>query len=364
MGAYLRPTASMRRWRPSPGRAVLAGGTDYYPARVGRPLDDDVLDITASPRCAGSRTTREHWRIGAGTTWTELIERRCRRCFDGLKLAAREVGGVQIQNAGTLAGNLCNASPAADGMPNLLALDAEVELASPRGRRRLPLGEFVTGNRQTRAGPTSWSRRSSCRASHRSGALAFLKLGARRYLVISIVMVAAVIEVDRRPGRRGAHRRRLLLRRWRSGCRRSRRRLPARCIEAGSPSGRRPTHLAALSPIDDVRGQRRLSPRRRVALVRARAAMRRGLIEAPMQPSAFTVNGARGRRGRPAGHAAGRRAARGPRPHRHQGRLQRRRLRRLHGAARRRAGLRLPGAVGQVEGRAVVTVEGLAPTAS
>ena len=69
--------------------------------------------------------------------------------FDGLKLAAREIGGIQIQNAGTIVGNLCNASPAADGLPNLLALDAEVELASLAGERRIPVSDFVTGNRKT-----------------------------------------------------------------------------------------------------------------------------------------------------------------------------------------------------------------------
>src|SRR6185437_1042010 len=73
--------------------------------------------------------------------------------FDGLKQAAREVGGRQIHNAGTLAGNLCNASPAADGVPPLLALDADVELAGRAGMRRLPLSTFFTGNRRTMLAP-------------------------------------------------------------------------------------------------------------------------------------------------------------------------------------------------------------------
>ena len=69
--------------------------------------------------------------------------------FDALKQAAREVGSVQIQNVGTVAGNLCNASPAADGVPPLLMLDAEVELRSARGSAHLPLGDFILGNRRT-----------------------------------------------------------------------------------------------------------------------------------------------------------------------------------------------------------------------
>jgi CO/xanthine dehydrogenase FAD-binding subunit len=96
---------------------VLAGGTDFYPARVGRAIDEDILDITAIGELRGIAEDADGWRIGATTTWSELIETRLPPLFDGLKLAAREVGGRQIQNAGTIAGNLCNASPAADGVP-------------------------------------------------------------------------------------------------------------------------------------------------------------------------------------------------------------------------------------------------------
>ena len=71
------------------------------------------------------------------------------RQFDALKEAARQVGGVQIQNTGTIGGNLCNASPAADSVPPLLALDARVELRSARGVRSIPLAEFIVGNRRT-----------------------------------------------------------------------------------------------------------------------------------------------------------------------------------------------------------------------
>src|SRR5437899_2244786 len=101
---------------------VIAGGTDYYPARVERPADEDLLDITAISALRRIDTAPSHFRIGAGVTWTDLIRAELPPCFDGLKLAGREVGGVQIQNAGTIVGNVCNASPAADSMPNLLAL--------------------------------------------------------------------------------------------------------------------------------------------------------------------------------------------------------------------------------------------------
>ena len=125
--------------------AVLAGGTDFYPARVGRPVPEDVLDITALGDLRGMREDAGGVRIGALTTWSDIVRQPLPRVFDGLKLAAREVGGLQIQNAGTIAGNICNASPAADGIPALLALEAEVELSALDGVRRLPLAGFVTG---------------------------------------------------------------------------------------------------------------------------------------------------------------------------------------------------------------------------
>ena len=73
--------------------------------------------------------------------------------FGPLKAAAREVGAAQIQNRGTIGGNLCNASPAADGVPPLLIIDAEVELASARGTHRMPLDAFLLGNRRTALAP-------------------------------------------------------------------------------------------------------------------------------------------------------------------------------------------------------------------
>jgi CO/xanthine dehydrogenase FAD-binding subunit len=254
MGLYLRPTAlddALAALAAQP-LTVLAGGTDIYPARVGRALDDDVLDIAAVAGLRGVAQTAEGWRIGAATTWSDVIEAPLPPVFDGLKLAAREVGGRQIQNAGTLAGNLCNASPAADGVPPLLALDAEVELASHRGVRRLPLAQFVLGNRRT-------ARRAdellaaihvpAPRADARSG---FVKLGARKYLVISIVMVAGVLEV--RAGR--IVRARLAL----GACSEVALRLPLleRALE-GRPVDEdlaalvEPAQFATLSPIDDVR---------------------------------------------------------------------------------------------------------------
>ena len=111
---------------------VLAGGTDVYPAKTtragwGETRHRDVLDISRIPDLRGIEDRGDHWWIGALTTWSELIKAELPPLFDGLKAAAREVGGVQIQNRGTIAGNCCTASPAGDGIPCLLTLEAEME---------------------------------------------------------------------------------------------------------------------------------------------------------------------------------------------------------------------------------------------
>lgn len=173
---------------------ILAGGTDFYPARVARPPASSVLDITALRELRGVRSRNDHWRIGAATSWSEIVAARLPPLFDGLKRAAREVGGIQIQNAGTVAGNLCNASPAADGVPALLALDASVELRSARGARQLPLREFILGPRRTALQPQELVTAVLVPKPAHAAASHFLKLGARKYLVISIAMASAVIE--------------------------------------------------------------------------------------------------------------------------------------------------------------------------
>ena len=175
---------------------ILAGGTDVFPALGDRPLSGPVLDISGLPEIKGIQFTAEHVVFGARTTWTEVLAASLPRGFDGLKAAAREVGSVQIQNAATIAGNLCNASPAADGVAALLALDAELVLTSRNSSRPLPLSEFILGNRKTARRPDELL--TSVRVPRRveNAASTFLKLGARRYLVISIVMVAANLVVD------------------------------------------------------------------------------------------------------------------------------------------------------------------------
>ena len=211
------------------------------------------MDVSALREIRGVSITGDHIRIGGLTTWTEVIRTPLPRCFDALKAAAREVGSVQIQNRGTVAGNLCNASPAADGMPPLLALDAQVEMVSAAGVRRLPLAEFLVGNRKTARRVDEILTAVMVPRKLADAASAFLKLGARRYLVISISMVAAVIQRD---GGNQVQEARVAV----GSCAVSARRLQnlerdlvGLQARAGIGSAATSEHLEPLKPIDDVR---------------------------------------------------------------------------------------------------------------
>jgi CO/xanthine dehydrogenase FAD-binding subunit len=236
------------------GATVLAGGTDFYPARVGKPLNGDVVDVTALEQLRFLRDVGDHVRIGATARWSELAAPSVPPWMRCLALAAREIGGMQIQNAGTVVGNLCNASPAADGIPCLLVLDAAVEVRSRSGARTMPVADFVLGNRRTALQPGELVTAILVPKPQRTARSTFLKLGARKYLVISIAMVAALVET----GADGViARARVAI----GSCSAVAQRLTS--LEAalrGRPLARGigdavgDRHLAPLTPIDDVRG--------------------------------------------------------------------------------------------------------------
>jgi CO/xanthine dehydrogenase FAD-binding subunit len=177
----------------SGGWRVLAGGTDLYPV-AGRCLSGPVLDLSGLSQMQGI-SREDGLRIGAATSWTAIAEASLPPALQGLQQAARQIGGRQIQAAGTIGGNLCNASPAADGVPPLLVLDAEVELISRTGTRRLPLGAFLLGPRKTALQPGEILATVLVPEDALAGRSAFHKLGARSHLVISIAMLAARLVV-------------------------------------------------------------------------------------------------------------------------------------------------------------------------
>ena len=179
---------------------MLAGGTDIYPARTARAAwgardTRGIVDISGIAALRGIEDRGDHWWIGATTTWSEFIKADLPPVFDGLKAAAREIGGAQIQNRGTIGGNICTASPAGDSIPCLMALDAEIDVCGGV-EFRVPVASFFHAYRKTAL--VDGEIVTGVRVPKQSGRSVFLKLGARRYLVISIAMVAAAVDLDAR----------------------------------------------------------------------------------------------------------------------------------------------------------------------
>jgi CO/xanthine dehydrogenase FAD-binding subunit len=203
---YKRPTSLLSALTLlKQGFLPIAGGTDYYPSKVGKPLIDNLLDLSdVADFNISTNIEGSHVCLSALTTW-----RQCQLDFASGKLqlwcaalaqASKEIGGWQVQNRGTLGGNLCNASPAADGTVALLALDAKVTLVSTADEvlisRVLELSDFVLGNRLTAKRADELLTQISFPKHSPNARSAFLKLGHRRYLVISIVMVAVLLDFD------------------------------------------------------------------------------------------------------------------------------------------------------------------------
>lgn len=254
MLTYLIPTElnSALKSLAKAGNKIVAGGTDVYPALKQGQTPARFLDVTRIKELSGVSATQTGLRIGAAVTWSEIVKTDLPASFDGLKQSAREVGSLQIQNAGTIAGNLCNASPAADGVPPLLTLDAMVELTSAaRGARMVPLQDFILGVRKTALAVDEMVTAIHIPTPPEGAGSAFEKLGNRKYLVISITMTAAVIKCDAQGAITHA---RVAV----GACSPVAQRLTQ--LEADL-IGKKPSeveidaaHLNVLSPIDDVRG--------------------------------------------------------------------------------------------------------------
>lgn len=196
MPDYARPQTvdEATRLLAGGGWRLLAGGTDLYPG-AGAGLAGQVLDLTGLKDLT-EITFGDDLRIGAAVSWSTIAGADLPSGLRALQQAARVIGGRQVQNAGTIGGNLCNASPAADGVPPLLACGAVVEVLSAAGRRQLPLAEFLLGPRRTALSPEEVLAAVVVPKAGQAGHSAFVKLGARSHLVISIAMVAARLVVE------------------------------------------------------------------------------------------------------------------------------------------------------------------------
>lgn len=130
---------------------VLAGGTDLMVVYgSGNTPPDEMLDIWKLNELRNIDEEGDYLKLGALCTYSQLIkDERVKKFAPTLVDASLTIGAVQIQNRGTIGGNVVNASPAGDSLPVLSAFDAEIELGSARGTRRVAFNSFYTGYRQT-----------------------------------------------------------------------------------------------------------------------------------------------------------------------------------------------------------------------
>ena len=177
---------------------IAAGCTDLLPSTQQENLGNNILDISGIKSLRHISFENGFRKIGSGVTWTDLVENNeLPKCYDMLKECSLQIGSKQIQNLGTIGGNLCNASPAADGVPCLLSLDASIELLSVNGKRVLKLEDFIKGSRKTELQNNEILSAILIPKEAEIGRSSFLKLGARKYLVISIAMIACKLNLKK-----------------------------------------------------------------------------------------------------------------------------------------------------------------------
>src|SRR5438094_1810755 len=179
-------------WKP------FAGGTDLMVLlEAGKLPHQNYVNIWNLKELGGIEVSDEAVTVGALTTYTEVqAHPALREEFPMLCQAARETGGIAIQNRGTLGGNIANASPAADSPPALLAYDAELELVSKRGERRIPYFKFHRGYKQMDIRPDELLR--AIRLPRATNQLThyYRKVGTRKAQAISKTCFAATGKIN------------------------------------------------------------------------------------------------------------------------------------------------------------------------
>lgn len=190
-GALSLLAASPCEWMP------FAGGTDLMVLmEAGKLPARRFLDLWKLDELRGIRVSDESVTIGALSTYSDLLEHPVVSSeFALITAAARETGAVAIQNRGTVGGNIANASPAADLPPALLVYDAELELASIRGRRRVGYDRFHTGYKKMNLAPDELIISVTVPRTHRFTRASYRKVGTRRAQAISKICFAAAIRV-------------------------------------------------------------------------------------------------------------------------------------------------------------------------
>ena len=241
-----------------PGAVPIQGGTDLMVAlNFDRTRPDALLNLGEVPELRGWSRQNGTVRLGAGLTYAEAMRDELADLLPALAEASRTVGSPQIRNRGTLGGNLATASPAGDAVPPLLIEGAEVECASVRGSRRVPVVDFVTGVKKNALAADElitaiWLVPSGAPQT-------FMKVGPRNAMVIAVVSLALSAGDELRAAFGSAGPRPVLVSAPRS--------------EADTFAER---VAAAAAPIDDVRGS--AAYRRHALRVLAGRALERTLV--------------------------------------------------------------------------------------
>lgn len=200
MTVYLRPrdlAEAVELRAAHPAYMVLAGGTDLMVNANHRPAPAGILDLWRLDALGFIRGEGDTVVIGAGTTWHEIASHAgVQAKLRPLALAAREIGALQIQARGTLGGNVGTSSPVGDSLPVLLALDAELEVVSVRGRRRVPYHAWCTGYRTTQLAADELIVAAHIPVPDAATRTTWRKVGTRRAQSISKVMAASAITLD------------------------------------------------------------------------------------------------------------------------------------------------------------------------
>ena len=179
-----------------PGAVPVAGGTDLMvELNFDKHRPDALLDLNRVDDLARWWTDGGRVRLGAGVTYARVLD-ELGAVLPGLAMASRTIGSPQIRNRGTVGGNLGTASPAGDAHPALLAAEADVEIASVRGVRQVPVARFYTGVKRNVLEPDELI--AAVWITPPTGPEQFSKIGTRNAMVISVAAFGLALHPARR----------------------------------------------------------------------------------------------------------------------------------------------------------------------
>lgn len=177
---------------------IIAGGTDLVIELKNKKISPEIIiDISDVEEITSIREDGEYLRIGAGVTFTQIVNSdRLGENLKGLLKAAHSVGSPQIRNTGTIGGNICNGSPAADTVPPLLALDSKLIVHSADTSREVALRNFFLNKGQVALKENEILGEIVFKRPSKSEILTFGKLGLRKALAISRICTSVYLDVE------------------------------------------------------------------------------------------------------------------------------------------------------------------------